>query len=109
PAAADCVYFRTKARVQQCKAARGEPLPPVEADEAAQAVGEALEKDDGKRVKLVCSCEYSLSGSDPLCDFDRQEEIPSLIPADDPKPFCRQAAKRCAEICPRRISDGKSR
>jgi len=109
PVQAACSYFLVKSRVGSCKAATVAPSPDHEAITSEDPIDSSVEKDDGKRVQLVCECDYSLAGSDPRCDFDRQDEIPQLLMDSDVKATCREAKKRCRTLCPPRVSDGESR
>lgn len=106
---ADCTYFRTGFRVDVCKASTVAPAPEYDTEQDVDPLVESKEKDEGQRVQLVCECSYTLSGSDPRCDFDRVEERQALINSLDVKGICRDSKKRCKEICAERISDGESR
>ncbi len=109
PTQAACTYFLTKTRAGSCKAIQVPPSPDHEAITAEDALEAAVEKDDGRRIQLICECDYSLSGSDPRCDFDRMDEIPQLLMETDVKTVCREKKKRCRMLCPPRVTDGKSR
>jgi len=109
PAEAACAYFRTAYRVNSCKASTVEPAPVYDTQQNVDPLVESSEKDDGKRIRLVCECEYTLSGSDQRCDVDRRFEREALINSLDVKKVCRQGKARCKEICLPRISDGESR
>ena len=105
PVRAECTYFRVKYKLAKCRA-----VTPKEA-KAIAAPAEAAEEGDpdlkepaeGPLAKIVCSCDYALSGSDPLCDLDKSEDKTSYIPAPNLHDTCARGKNLCDEVCLRQI------
>jgi hypothetical protein len=96
-----CSYFRTKTRVQRCVSTQVKPRTP-ETPTPADEFAESADVDDGHRIHLICSCDYSLSGSDLRCDLERTEEYEVLLVASDRASVCASAKKSCESLCPPR-------
>jgi len=103
---AECSYFRTSFKLLKCKLDNPQPqklpgiTPPPSDDAPLQ-----LDEQEGPVVRVVCTCDYSLSGSSPLCDFDRTEEQTSLIPTPDVNATCREGNSLCDPICQKNVTN----
>lgn len=98
-----CTYFRTSIKLLNCatadaeKVRAGDPYPPPSND--PELDGPAMQS----FVKVDCECEYSLTGSNVLCDVDQTVEKTAIIGADQPAETCRQGRALCKDSCPSRL------
>ncbi len=102
-AQAECRYFRVSYKLLHC---RQEKAVPTQADQSSMPlVDEPFlgETDDSPLARVMCSCDYGLSGSNPQCDFDHTEEHSALIPAPDPTETCSKGKTLCETICPKNL------
>lgn len=97
--AGECVYVRVSYRLLECRAAALSADSPAEFSEGLPELGGPEMR---MSVKLTCSCEYTLSGSDPRCDPDMAREVTSLIASDHPTVTCRRGNTLCHELCQKR-------
>ena len=100
---AECVYFRTAANLLKCAATDAET---VKADSPYLPHSDDLELDGpGAQafVRVDCQCQYSLAGSNVLCDMDQTVERSSVMGGDKPTEICRRGRSLCNDICPPRL------
>jgi hypothetical protein len=100
--AAACVYFRSASHIHSCKSVSVNFRMP-EGKDPSEEFDQPVEVDDGRRIRLVCSCDYSLSGSDLRCDLDRTEEYEVLLVSSDVRTACAASKKPCDTLCPTRL------
>ncbi|MFA5975415.1 MAG: hypothetical protein WC859_04535 [Elusimicrobiota bacterium] len=59
----------------------------------------------GKQLRVRCGCEYTLSGSDPRCDFEHSEEQESLLRVEERARNCKKGKPLCKSVCPPEWTD----
>src|SRR5690242_18545234 len=97
---AQCRYFRVAAQLLQCGMAKasaiheGNPYLPESEEPMLQ------EHSNQILVQAQCSCDYSLSGSDPTCDVDQTIEKSVTLEAPAMADVCRRGRSLCRDICP---------
>jgi len=99
----ECSYFQTSADLLKCAAANAET---IKADNPYSVRSDDLELDGSGTQALVrvdCQCQYSLAGSNVLCDMDQSIERSSVIGAEKPAETCLRGRALCKEICPSRL------
>jgi hypothetical protein len=103
---AECQYFRTGFKLLKCTLEKPptEKLPGVTPPPSDDAPLQ-LDEDEGPMARIDCSCDYSLSGSSPICDLDRTEDETSLIPTQDINATCHQKNALCDPICRKNVSE----
>lgn len=101
---ADCPYFRVSAKLLECKVMDSASTITRDTDTRPSDTPELDEAPSTqKMVEVNCSCDYSLSGSDPRCDGEQSFERSSMIGNDDSPTFCRRGNALCRDICPSRL------
>jgi len=98
---ADCHYFRVKYKLVSCGIDKTAPekLPGVAATTPDDPTW--LDEAPANTAKFVCSCDYVLQGSNPLCDFDRTDEETYTLETDNVPQTCRRGKDLCNDFCPR--------
>ena len=102
-ALAQCGYFRLSADLLKCETADAKTLDAANPYPAAVDLPEFQDQAAQSLVQVSCSCEYSLSGSDPRCDMEETLEKSSIIGADNPTVTCRRGKSLCKDVCPARL------
>ena len=102
---AGCPYFRVSYRLLSCKALTEKEMAELDRSDQELPDPDLDEKPEGKLYRVRCSCDYTLSGSDPRCDFDMNDEQSSLIGAGEDEKPCTRGKKLCESVCARRRSD----
>ena len=100
---AECGYFRLSADLLKCAATDTKAMNMANPYQAAQDLPEFQDSDAQALVQVSCSCEYSLSGSDPRCDMEETLEKSSVIGVDNPTATCRRGKALCKDVCPSRL------
>jgi len=96
----ECRYFRVSMKLLSCttvdpkKESAKDPYPETvpESDELGETALKPL-------VRIRCDCDYSLHGSNALCDPDQTVERSSVIGAEKPEETCRRGKSLCKEVC----------
>jgi hypothetical protein len=101
PANAGCRYFRVSAGVQECKEVNPADLKGMDRPELD--IAELPPETEGKLIRVQCGCNYTLVGSNPLCDYDRSQEQVSTMGTDNDAHPCAAAKTYCSQICPQNI------
>ncbi len=96
---AECIYFRTSAKLRQCREVDPSKKPNQNPYQDTSEAGELVESHEGPLVEIVCECEYSLRGSDIRCDLDQTVERTQILGAEKPKEFCRRKHSLCKTVC----------
>jgi hypothetical protein len=102
-ARAECGYFRLSADLLNCAPADSKVFSAANPYEGAQDLPEFQESAAQALVQVSCSCEYSLSGSDPRCDMEETVEKSSVIGVENPTATCRRGKSLCKDVCPSRL------
>jgi len=102
PAQAGCRYFRVGARVLQCKEVNPAELNGLSRPETE--IPELPTIAEGKLMRVHCRCDYTLSGSNPLCDFDQNQELASAMGTDNSANPCVGAKTFCDQLCPQNLN-----
>ncbi len=94
---ADCRYFRVRYKFLHCEESKEKEVTPADPDpiEGAEL--------NGLAVRVLCSCDYSLSGSDPRCDFDQTVEQSQIFGTDNVSRFCARGPSLCNDVCRRTL------
>lgn len=99
--AGDCVYFRVSYKLTECREATSQEVTDPASYVRTSDVPELPPPEAGRLVKISCSCDYSLSGSDLRCDFDKTIERSTLLGSESPTEVCRRGKILCEDACPR--------
>jgi hypothetical protein len=101
---AQCRYFRVKYKLISCELDKMAPdkLPGVASSNPDDL--NWLDQAPGNSVKFKCDCDYVLKGSDPLCDFDKNDEQTYTTETDNVQDTCRRGSNLCDQFCPRDLS-----
>ena len=102
PAQAGCRYFRVAAGVQQCREANPADLNGLNRPETE--IPELPTVAEGKLMRVHCRCDYTLYGSNPLCDFDQNQEFDSVMGTANSENPCAGAKTFCAQVCPQSLN-----
>jgi hypothetical protein len=102
PAQAQCRYFRVAVNLLQCKEENPADLKTLSHPE--MDIPELPTPSEGKLMQVHCSCDYTLSGSNPFCDFDRSQEFASAMGTGDSANPCAGAKAFCNQICPQNLN-----
>ena len=102
-AQAQCGYFRLSADLLKCEAADAKALNAANPYQALSDLPEFQDQAAQALVQVSCSCEYSLSGSDPRCDMEETVEKSSVLGVDNPAATCRRGKTLCKDVCPSRL------
>ena len=102
-AAAECVYFRVSAKLLHCAPADMKALDALDPYHASEQAPELEEAKAANLLQVICTCEYSLQGSDQRCDMDQTVEKSSVIAPDDDAHSCRRGNLICRDVCPPRL------
>jgi len=102
-AAAECVYFRTSASLLKCAEAEAETANA--GNPYAVRPGDLELDGPGTQAfaRVTCECQYSLMGSNVLCDIDQTIERSSVMGADKPAEACLRGRALCKDVCPQRL------
>jgi hypothetical protein len=99
----ECTYFRTSVNLLKCAEADAATLkadnpylPPSDDPALDESGAQAF-------VRVDCECQYSLTGSNVLCDMEETVEKSSVIGTDKPAETCLRGRMLCKEICPPRL------
>lgn len=103
-AQAECRYFRTSFKLVSCEADKTSPEKLPGMDAATPDDPTWLDQAPSSTAKFVCSCDYVLQGSNPLCDFDRTDEESYTIETDNVPQTCRRGKDLCNDFCARDLS-----
>lgn len=98
PVWAECPYFRTNYKLVKC--AEWKDTDPAEVTED---IPEDVAPIVGRAVKITCSCDYSLAGSDPRCDFDQNLEQSGIRASEKPAATCARGKELCRDVCAQRL------
>ena len=102
-AAAPCFYFRTGFQMTDCQSLSAGDLREADPYAVELPVAELVTESTGAPpVRVRCSCDYSLTGSNLLCDYDRNEER-SMITEGPASQVCRSGKSLCDRVCSLRI------
>jgi hypothetical protein len=99
----ECTYFRLSANLLKCEAVDAKALEASNPYQPAQDIPELQDPTTPSIIQITCSCEYSLSGSDPRCDMDQTVEKSSILGVDHPSETCRRGKILCKDVCPSRL------
>ena|SRR5436309_12644414 len=100
---AECVYFRVSVKLLKCAPADAKALNASDPYPAAPEDPDLEDPGKEELMQVRCECEYSLRGSDLLCDVDQTVERSSVLAAEDPSHGCRRGRSLCREVCPARL------
>jgi len=108
---AACVYTRTAYNLISCQALPEtgvtEPVISTQTISSMTVSSSDLpgleEAPVGPSIQIVCGCDYTLKGADPLCETDRVQEFTSTEGSPDPVHACRPGKSLCATRCPKQI------
>ena len=101
PARASCRYFLTAAIVVQCKEESPADLKGLNRFETE--IPELPASNEGKLMHVRCRCDYELSGANPLCDSDQDQEVDSAMGTDNNVNPCVGAKTFCDHLCPQNL------
>ncbi len=105
PGQAACVYFRSSIKLLKCGAPdphakkSQDPYPTVASD--LPEFDDALDKKP--LAQVICSCDYTLSGSDPRCETEQTVERTSATGMDNLARYCRRGDALCRDVCAERL------
>lgn len=98
---ATCQYFRVNYKFMRCEEYK-EKDPTNQDVKEEDPIGAEL-NEGGLLARATCTCEYSLRGSDPRCDFDQTLEQSSIRGVDSVASYCARGSNLCNEVCARQI------
>jgi hypothetical protein len=86
-------------RLLQCRPLSVKEM--AEEDHSVEELPDVVEQPKGKLSRIRCACDYTLSGSDPRCDFDHSDEQASLVGSDQGADPCVRGKSLCDSVCQR--------
>jgi hypothetical protein len=98
-----CSYFRVSVSLEKCELVDPKTIKTANPYAVPSEIPELEEAPEQALVQVTCSCDYSLSGSDSLCDTDQTVERTSVITSEKLSTTCRRGAALCHEACPSRL------
>jgi hypothetical protein len=100
---AECNYLRTSYQEVSCKPLAKDKETSGDAVSSTTTLPGLEDAPIGPMDQVTCNCQYVLSGSNPLCDSDREQEFSESYPQDASAPVCPRAKSLCATVCPKEI------
>jgi len=100
----ECIYFRVSVKLVKCE--KVDPKAEHTKDPYPETASDNLDLEEpGTRslIQISCECQYSLSGSNVLCDPDQTLERTSVTGAEKPEEACRRGRSLCKDVCPSRL------
>lgn len=104
-AGAECAYFRLSADLLKCASADAKMLIAANPYQPADLPEDHLDAGAQALVQVNCSCEYSLSGSNPTCDMEQTVEKSSVLGVENAAETCRRGKSLCKDVCPSRLPE----
>ena len=102
-AIAQCSYFRLSADLLKCEAVDAQVANAGNPYQATQDLPGFEEPKAAALIEISCACEYSLSGSNPVCDLEQTIERSSVVGVDNVSSTCRKGKILCRDVCPPRL------
>ena len=96
---ADCQYFRVGYKLARCTALSDKEAKSLEAGVPVDSDPDLSDAENGTLSKIVCTCDYVLSGSDPRCDFDKSLDQTTYLNTLNLRQTCARGKDLCDSIC----------